>query len=102
MKTPDHQHLKPASQCKQIEYPKPDGKLTFDLMTSVARSGTNHEENQPSHLKVHNMVKAKRIPPDHSNFRAARPFSSVRHGSQLSFFFFFFFFFFDLLSRDYL
>jgi len=61
MKTPDHQHLKPASQCKQIEYPKPDGKLTFDLMTSVARSGTNHEENQPSHLKVHNMVKAKQI-----------------------------------------
>lgn len=37
---------------KAIEYPKPDGKLTFDLLTSVALTGTNHEENQPAHLTL--------------------------------------------------
>jgi electron-transferring-flavoprotein dehydrogenase len=58
---PDHTHLKPASQCAKIEYPKPDGKLTFDLMTNVSRSGTNHEENQPAHLKVKDMATAKNI-----------------------------------------
>lgn len=39
-------------QHKPIEYPKPDGKITFDLLTSVALSGTNHEENQPCHLTL--------------------------------------------------
>jgi len=61
MKEPDYKHLKPASQCTPIDYPKPDGKLTFDLMTNVSRSGTNHEENQPSHLKVKDMTTAKNI-----------------------------------------
>ena len=49
---PDHAYLKPAAQCKPIVYPKPDGKLTFDRLSSVFISNTNHEENQPSHLTL--------------------------------------------------
>ena len=48
----DHEMLKPASQCKPIVYPKPDGKLTFDRLSSVFISNTNHEENQPLHLTL--------------------------------------------------
>ncbi|MDR3452345.1 MAG: electron transfer flavoprotein-ubiquinone oxidoreductase [Rhodoferax sp.] len=48
----DHLYLKPASECKPIDYPKPDGKLTFDRLSSVFISNTNHEENQPSHLTL--------------------------------------------------
>ncbi|WP_418219561.1 electron transfer flavoprotein-ubiquinone oxidoreductase [Burkholderia seminalis] len=48
----DHEMLKPASQCEPIEYPKPDGKLTFDRLSSVFISNTNHEENQPAHLTL--------------------------------------------------
>jgi electron-transferring-flavoprotein dehydrogenase len=48
----DHSALKPAKDCAKIEYPKPDNKLTFDLLTNLARSGTNHEEDQPAHLKL--------------------------------------------------
>ncbi|KAK0709553.1 hypothetical protein B0T26DRAFT_860380 [Lasiosphaeria miniovina] len=48
----DHAATKPADSCKKIEYPKPDGKLTFDILTSVSRTGTNHEEDQPVHLQV--------------------------------------------------
>jgi electron-transferring-flavoprotein dehydrogenase len=48
----DHETLKPASQCKPIVYPKPDGKLTFDRLASVFISNTNHEENQPAHLTL--------------------------------------------------
>ena len=44
--------LKPASQCTPIAYPKPDGKLTFDRLSSVFLSNTNHEENQPAHLTL--------------------------------------------------
>ncbi|QDL37095.1 electron transfer flavoprotein-ubiquinone oxidoreductase [Rhodoferax sediminis] len=51
-KKPDHLALKPASACKPIDYPKPDGKLTFDRLSSVFISNTNHEENQPSHLTL--------------------------------------------------
>ena len=47
---PDHLNLKPADQCPQVSYPKPDGKLTFDRLSSVFISNTNHEENQPAHL----------------------------------------------------
>jgi len=47
---PDHGMLKPAKDCKPIEYPKPDGKLTFDIPSSLFLSGTNHEEDQPVHL----------------------------------------------------
>ena len=49
---PDYAYLKPASECKPIEYPKPDGKLTFDRLSSVFISNTNHEENQPAHLTL--------------------------------------------------
>ncbi|CAJ0925222.1 12125_t:CDS:10 [Entrophospora sp. SA101] len=48
----DWASLKPAKKCKPIEYPKPDGKITFDLLESVSRSGTNHSENQPVHLRL--------------------------------------------------
>eukprot|EP01147_Barroeca_monosierra_P010864 gene10864-2939_t len=47
----DAEKTKPASQFQPIEYPKPDGKLTFDLLSNLARSNTNHED-QPSHLRV--------------------------------------------------
>jgi electron-transferring-flavoprotein dehydrogenase len=49
---PDSATLKPAAQCKRIAYPKPDGKLTFDRLSSVYLSNTNHEEDQPPHLIV--------------------------------------------------
>ena len=49
---PDHAYLKPAAECKPIVYPKPDGKLTFDRLSSVFISNTNHAENQPSHLTL--------------------------------------------------
>lgn len=48
----DHGATKTADQCKKIEYPKPDGKISFDILTSVSRTGTNHEEDQPCHLQV--------------------------------------------------
>jgi len=49
---PDHAYLKPAAECQPIDYPKPDGKLTFDRLSSVFISSANHEENQPSHLTL--------------------------------------------------
>jgi electron-transferring-flavoprotein dehydrogenase len=48
----DHATTLQASKAKVIDYPKPDGVLTFDRLTSVAFSGTNHEEDQPAHLKL--------------------------------------------------
>ncbi len=48
----DHLYLKPAAECKPIVYPKPDGKLTFDRLSSVFISNTNHEEQQPAHLTL--------------------------------------------------
>jgi electron-transferring-flavoprotein dehydrogenase len=56
---PDYASLKPASECKPIAYPKPDGKLTFDRLSSVFLSNTNHEEDQPPHLKVKDMALQK-------------------------------------------
>jgi electron-transferring-flavoprotein dehydrogenase len=49
---PDHVRLKPAAECARIDYPKPDGVLTFDKLSSVFISNTNHEENQPAHLTL--------------------------------------------------
>ena len=49
---PDHLYLKPAADCPKIDYPKPDGQLTFDRLSSVFISNTNHEENQPAHLRL--------------------------------------------------
>jgi electron-transferring-flavoprotein dehydrogenase len=51
-KHPDHTALKPAAACKKIEYPKPDGVLSFDRLSSVFISNTNHEEDQPCHLTL--------------------------------------------------
>lgn len=50
--THDHALLKPASDCNKIQYNKPDGILSFDRLTSVFLSNTNHEESQPVHLKM--------------------------------------------------
>jgi electron-transferring-flavoprotein dehydrogenase len=48
----DHESLKPASECKPIQYPKPDGVVSFDKLSSVFISNTNHEEDQPIHLTL--------------------------------------------------
>ena len=52
---PDHASLAPANLMKPIQYPKPDGKISFDRLSSVFLSNTNHEEDQPIHLKVKDM-----------------------------------------------
>jgi len=57
---PDHTSLKRASECRQISYPKPDNVLSFDRLSSVFITNTNHEENQPSHLHL----KDARVPID--------------------------------------
>jgi electron-transferring-flavoprotein dehydrogenase len=49
---PDHAQLKPAADCKTLDYPKPDGKIVFDKPSSVFLSNTNHEEDQPCHLTL--------------------------------------------------
>jgi len=49
---PDYAQMKPADSCKKIEYPKPDNKLSFDRLSSVFLSNTNHEEDQPCHLTL--------------------------------------------------
>jgi electron-transferring-flavoprotein dehydrogenase len=61
-KTPDHAQLKPASQARKIDYPKPDGEITFDKLSSVFLSNTNHEEDQPCHLQL----KDASIPIEHN------------------------------------
>jgi electron-transferring-flavoprotein dehydrogenase len=56
---PDWATLKPAAQCAPIAYPRPDGKLTFDRLSSVFLSNTNHEEDQPVHLEVADLALQK-------------------------------------------
>ena len=51
---PDHERMHAASQVPRIDYPKPDGVITFDRLSSVFVSSTNHEENQPAHLTLKN------------------------------------------------
>ncbi|BFG04512.1 electron transfer flavoprotein-ubiquinone oxidoreductase mitochondrial [Drosophila madeirensis] len=58
----DHESLQLASASEPIVYPKPDGKVSFDLLSSVALTGTNHEGDQPAHLTL----KDDRIPVDHN------------------------------------
>jgi electron-transferring-flavoprotein dehydrogenase len=65
----DHECLRPASECEPITYPKPDGKLTFDRLSSVFISSTNHEENQPIHLTL----KDASVPVDVNLSRYAGP-----------------------------
>ncbi len=58
--TKDHEQLKPANVSKVIDYPKPDGEISFDKLSSVFLSSTNHEEDQPCHL----VLKDERVPID--------------------------------------
>ena len=58
----DHETLMPANRCKKIDYPKPDGKITFDRASSVFLTGTNHAENQPVHL----VLEDKNLPIDYT------------------------------------
>ena len=58
----DHESLTPAHMAKKIKYPKPDGVISFDRLSSVFISNTNHEENQPAHLKL----KDPSIPIEHN------------------------------------
>ena len=60
-KQADHLYLKPAAECKPIAYPKPDGKLSFDRLSSVFVSNTNHAENQPPHLTLKDATVPVRI-----------------------------------------
>ncbi|GAA5523541.1 electron transfer flavoprotein-ubiquinone oxidoreductase [Microbulbifer aestuariivivens] len=59
---PDYAQLKPAADCRKISYPKPDGVLSFDKLSSVFISNTNHEEDQPCHLTL----KDDEIPLNHN------------------------------------
>jgi electron-transferring-flavoprotein dehydrogenase len=58
---PDHLMLKRAAECAPIPYPKPDGQLSFDRSSSVFLSNTNHEENQPCHLRLKDAAAAIRV-----------------------------------------
>ena len=60
-KYPDYLSLKLASKSKPIKYPKPDNKITFDILSSVSLTNTHHEENQPCHLKLLDPSKAIKI-----------------------------------------
>jgi electron-transferring-flavoprotein dehydrogenase len=51
---PDHEALRPAAECHPRPYPPPDGRLTFDIPTSLNRSGTSHDHDQPPHLRLRN------------------------------------------------
>ena len=55
---PDHEQLARASEAQRIDYPRPDGKITFDRLSSVFISNTNHEEDQPPHLRLRDPEKA--------------------------------------------
>jgi electron-transferring-flavoprotein dehydrogenase len=65
----DYSRLKPADKCRKIDYPKPDGKLSFDKLSSVFVSNTNHEEDQPCHL----ILKDAAIPLGHNLAVYAEP-----------------------------
>ena len=58
----DHHATKDMSKFKPIDYPKPDGKISFDILTNVSRSGTNHNEDQPAHLRLRD----PKIPVEHN------------------------------------
>ncbi len=61
-RTPDHASLKPAAEAPKIDYPKPDGVISFDNTSSVYLSNTNHEEDQPVHLQL----KDPAVPVEHN------------------------------------
>ena len=87
---PDHATLKPAAACRRIDYPRPDGVLTFDKLTSVSFSATNHEEDQPVHLEVADMELQKRSEHDvydgpSSRYCPAGVYEWVEEGGALRF-----------------
>ncbi len=67
--TTDHGALKPVDEFEKINYPKPDGKLSFDKPSSVFLSNTNHEEDQPCHLRLDD----PKIPIEHNLPKYAEP-----------------------------
>jgi len=86
----DSQCLKPAAQCVPIAYPKPDGKLTFDRLSSVFLSNTNHEEDQPVHLHVPSLELEKASEHDvyagpSTRYCPAGVYEWVGEGANLSF-----------------
>ena len=87
---PDYMTLKPAAQCTPIAYPRPDGKLTFDRLSSVFLSNTNHEEDQPVHLHVADMNLEKTSEHDvfagpSTRYCPAGVYEWVEEGGQLKF-----------------
>ena len=70
-KTIDSAKTKPAKECQEIVYPKPDGKISFDLLSNLQRSGTNHDHDQPAHLRV--KAKCKDVPSNVSIKQYAGP-----------------------------
>jgi electron-transferring-flavoprotein dehydrogenase len=87
---PDSATLKPVAECAPIVYPKPDGKLTFDRLSSVFLSNTNHEEDQPVHLKVLDPALQKSSEHDHYGGPSARycpaaVYEWVQEGSDMRF-----------------
>src|SRR5690606_3421697 len=83
----DHTQLKPAAECEKIDYPKPDGVLTFDRLSSVFLSNVNHEEDQPCHLQLKdpsvaiNVNLAKYDAPE-QRYCPAGVYEIVREGSE--------------------
>jgi electron-transferring-flavoprotein dehydrogenase len=87
---PDHASLKPAAECTPIAYPRPDGKLTFDKLSSVFLSNTNHEEDQPVHLHVADLAREKTCEHDvyggpSQRYCPAGVYEWVGEGSDLKF-----------------
>ena len=76
---PDHAMLRPAAECQPIPYPKPDNKLTFDRLTSVFISNTNHEEHQPAHLTL----KDASVPVSHQPGQIRRPREPLLPGGRV-------------------
>ncbi len=71
--------LEPAAKHKKIDYPKPDGVLTFDRLSSVFLSNTNHEEDQPVHLQVKDTALQKTL----GARRLRRPVDPLLPGRRL-------------------
>lgn len=81
----DHLATKPLSRAKQISYPKPDGKVTFDILTSVSLSGTDHDHDEPSHLvlndeNVPNSLNFPRFGGPEGKYCPARVYEYVEKG----------------------
>jgi electron-transferring-flavoprotein dehydrogenase len=87
---PDYASLQKAARAKPIDYPKPDGVLTFDILSSVFLSGTNHAENQPVHLCLADpSIPVAENLPDYAEpaqrYCPALVYEVVREGDQIRF-----------------